>query len=113
MRLETNLLSRDWTVIHKGRTFYVNYTEADCQTLALCNRGNWEVWQETDDGTEELNEYSFKDDTPEQRRQAQKNAHLKHELLRFCIDNWDNKFIQQLREKLQEQKQLLGGILDD
>jgi len=113
MRLETNQISRDWTVIHKGRTFYVNYTEADCQTLALCNRNNWEVWEETDDGVEELNACVFKDDTPEERARAEENSLLKEKLIRFCIENWDNKFIQDLREKLQEQKQLLGGILDD
>ncbi len=107
MRLETNLLSRDWTVSHKGRTFYVNYTAADCQTLVLCNRGNWEIRQETDDGTEELNEYSFKDDTPEQQRQTQKNALLKHELIKFCIDNWDNQFMLDIKEEFFEQKDIM------
>jgi hypothetical protein len=107
MQLETNIISRDWTVIYKGRTFYVNYTEADCQTLALCNRGNWEVWQETDDGTEELNEYSFCDDKPEQKRQVRKNARLKEKLVKFCIDNWDNQFMQEIKEQFLEQKDLL------
>ena len=107
MQLETNIISRDWTVIYKGRTFYVNYTEADCQTLALCNRGNWEVWQETDDGTEELNEYSFSDDTPGQRKQAEQNARLKEKLVKFCIDNWDNQFMQEIKEQFLEQKDLL------
>ena len=55
----------------------------------------------------------FKDDTPEQRRQAQKNAHLKHKLVRFCIDNWDNQFMQEIKEQFLEQKDLLWGILDD
>ena len=113
MRLETNQISRDWTVIHKGRTFYVNYTEADCQTLALCNRNNWEVWEETDDGVEELNAYVFKDDTPEERANAEENSLLKERLIRFCIENWDNKFMQELKENLQEQNEVLGGILDD
>ena len=107
MQLETNQISRDWTILHNGRTFYINYTEADCQTLALCNRGNWEVWEETDDGTEELNEYSFKDNTPEQRKQAQKNAHLKRKLIRFCIDNWDNPFMQEIKEQFLEQKDIM------
>jgi hypothetical protein len=107
MQLEANLISRDWTVSHKGRTFYVNYTEADCQNLALCNRGNWEVWQETDNGTEELNEYRFKDDTPGQRKQAEQNARLKEKLVKFCIDNWDNQFMQEIKEQFLEQKDLL------
>jgi len=33
--VETNQISRDWTVLHEGRTFYVNFTESDGQTLAL------------------------------------------------------------------------------
>ena len=43
MKVEQNIVSRDWTVLHKGRRFYVNFTESDVQTLALCNRDNWEV----------------------------------------------------------------------
>ena len=107
MRIETNQISRDWTVIHQGRTFYVNYTEADCQSLALCNRSNWEVWQETEDGTEELNEYRLSDDKPEQRKQTEQNARLKKKLVKFCIDNWDNQFMQEIKEQFLEQKDLL------
>ena len=107
MQLEKNQISRDWTILHNGKRFYVNFTESDGQTLALCNRGNWEVWEDTEDGVEELNEYCFKDDTPEQQRQAQKNAHLKDELVRFCIDNWDNQFMQEIKEQFLEQKDLL------
>ncbi len=112
MRLEKNQISRDWTILHNGRRFYINLTESDGQTLALCNRNNWEVWEETDDGVEELNEYVFKDNTPKERAKAEENSLLKERLIRFCIENWDNRFIQELNEKLQEQKQLLGGILD-
>lgn len=46
MQLETNQISRDWTILHNGRKFYVNYTESDGQTLALCNQDNWEVWEQ-------------------------------------------------------------------
>ena len=113
MQLETNQISRGWTILHSGRKFYVNLTESDGQTLALCNRDNWEVWEETDDGTEELNEFVFRDDTAEERAKAKENSLLKERLIRFCIENWDNKFMQELKEKLQEQKQLLRGILDD
>jgi hypothetical protein len=113
MRLETNQISRDWTILHDSRKFYVNYTDSDGQTLALCNRNNWEVWEETDDDVEELNEFVFKDDTPEERARAEKNSLLKERLIRFCIENWDNHFMQEIKAKLQEQKELLGGILDD
>ncbi|MHC4103336.1 MAG: hypothetical protein ACYSR9_00240 [Planctomycetota bacterium] len=113
MQLEVNQISRDWTILHNGRKFYVNYTESDGQTLALCNRNNWEVWEETDDGVGELKEYVFKDDTPEERAKAEENSLLKERLISFCIVNWDNQFMQELEEKLHQQKQLLGGILDD
>lgn len=107
MQLETNQISRDWAILHNGRKFYVNLTESDGQTLALCNRNNWEVWQETDDGTEELNEYGFSDDKPEQRKQTEQNARLKEKLVKFCIDNWDNQFMQEIKEQFLEQKDLL------
>jgi hypothetical protein len=113
MQLETNQISRDWTILHNGRKFYVNLTECDGQTLALCNRNNWEVWEETDDGAEELNAYVFKDYTPEERTRAEENSLLKEKMIRFCLENWDNKFIQEIRKKLDEQKEILGGILDD
>jgi hypothetical protein len=29
MQLEANQISRDWTILHDGRNFYVNYTESD------------------------------------------------------------------------------------
>ena len=113
MQIKANQISRNWTILHKGRTFYVNYTESDGQTLALCNRDNWEVWEETEEGTEELDAYSFQGDTPKEQAGAQENSLLKEKLIRFCIENWDNPFMQEIKDKLQEHKELLGGILDD
>jgi hypothetical protein len=71
------------------------------------NRDNWEVLEETDDGPEELNMYVFKDDTPKEREIAAKNALLKEELVKFCIENWDNGFIQEIRKEIAEQAELL------
>ncbi|MDD5134566.1 MAG: hypothetical protein PHP01_04045 [Phycisphaerae bacterium] len=68
MQLEANQISRDWTILHNGRTFYVNFTESDGQSLALLNRDNWEIYEETDESTEELDIYIFGDDTPQQKR---------------------------------------------
>ena len=107
MHCETNQISRDWTILHEGRRFYVNYTESDGQTLALLNRDNWEVLEETDDDTEELNVYVFKEDTPGQREKAEENVRLKEELVRFCIENWDNEFIQEIKKEMDEQLELL------
>jgi hypothetical protein len=111
MQLAKNQISRDWTVLHNNRKFYVNLTECDGQTLALCNRNNWEVWEETDDGVEELHEYVFKSDTSEEQAKAEKNSLLKEKLIKLCIENWDNQFMKEIKEKLQQHKELLEGIL--
>jgi hypothetical protein len=107
MELEANQISRDWTILHKGRRFFVNYTDSDIHTLALMNRSNWEVLEERDDDTEELNIYVFKNSTRKERKRAKKNARLKEQLVKFCIKNWDNDFIQQIKNEIAEQAELL------
>ena len=102
MELKANHISRDWTVMHNGRRFYVNYTDSDEQTLTLMNRDYWEVLEEIDDDTEELNVYAFKGSNRKERMLAAKNAKLKEELVKFCIENWDNSFIQQIKEEMAE-----------
>jgi len=106
MQLEANQISRDWTVLHDGRKFYVNYTESDTQTLALCNRDNWEVWEETDEGIEELEIYVF-GDSKEKRKKAKENFELMKKLMRVCVENWDNRFMQQIKKELRQQKEAL------
>ena len=108
MELEANQISRDWTILHKGRRFYVNYTDSDTHTLALMNRSNWEVVEETDDDTGELNVYVFKNSTRKERKRAEKNARLKEQLVKFCIENWDNDFIRQIKKEMTEQAELLA-----
>jgi hypothetical protein len=103
MQLETNQISRDWTILHDGRKFYVNFIESDGQTLALLNRNNWEVLEETDEGTEELDVYSFSADTPQRKRRIEENFRLAEELIKFCIKNWDNKFMQELKKEMEQQ----------
>ena len=107
MQLEQNQISRDWTVRHECRTFYVNYTQSDGQTLALMNRDNWEVWEQTEEGIEELDIYSFAADGAEERAKAEENFELMKRLIRFCIANWDKGFMQEIKEDLQEQKEAL------
>jgi hypothetical protein len=109
MEIEQNTISRDWTVIHEGRTFYVNLTESDGQTLALCNRGNWNVLEETETGTEELDCYVFSDSTPEQKRHAEENAWLIDKLIAFCIRNWNNAFMQELKESMEAERRRIEG----
>jgi len=108
MRLEANQISRDWTILHGNRTFYVNFTESDGQTLALMNRDNWEVLEETEDGPEELKIHVFNDDTPLERELATENALLKEKLVRFCIKHWDNGFMQEIRKDIAEKASWLA-----
>ena len=110
MQVQTNQISRDWTILHEGRTFYVNYTQSDGQTLALCNRDNWEIWEKTDEGTEELDIYSFTGDDEQQRAKAQENFKLMKRLIGFCIEQWDNDFFREIKEDLQEQKEALKSL---
>jgi len=103
MNIEGNRISRDWTILHNGRKFYVNYTESDSHTLALLNRDNWEVSEEVDGDIEELNVYEFSDDTARQRQIKKQNALLKEKLIGFCIENWDNRFMHGIKEQMQNQ----------
>lgn len=109
MEIEQNTISRDWIVLHDGRRFFVNFTESDGQTLALCNRDNWEVEEETEGGTEELNIYTFSNDSPEEQKRAEENARLMDRLIAFCIRNWDNAFVKELWEDLEEPRRRLEG----
>jgi hypothetical protein len=109
MEIEQNTISRDWTVVHEGRRFYVNLTESDGQTLALCNRDNWDILEETEAGTRGLNCYVFRDSTPKQKRQAEENAWLIDRLIAFCIRNWNNAFMQELKENMEIQRRRSEG----
>jgi hypothetical protein len=109
MEIEQNTISRDWTVVHEGRRFYVNLTESDGQTLALCNRDNWDILEETETGTEELNCYIFSDSTPEQKREAEENAWRVDKLIAFCIRNWNNAFMQELKETMEAERKRIEG----
>jgi ABC-type tungstate transport system permease subunit len=102
MQLELNQISRDWIILHKGRTFYVNYTDSDGQTLVLLNRDNWEIWEDMGERTELLNVYGFSTDTPQQRKAIGKNVRLANELIKFCVKNWDNKFMQNVKKDMEQ-----------
>ena len=100
MKVEQNTISRDWTIINNGRKFYVNFTESDGQTLTLCNRDNWQISEETDNGTEKLSGCVFGGMTAEQRRKAQKDIRIVKEIITFCIEYWDNQFMQEFWQEL-------------
>ncbi len=109
MRIEQNTISRDWTVRYRGRRFFVNFTESDGQTLALCNRDNWQIHEETEKRTEELNACVVSNNSPEEREQARENEKVTEKLITFCIANWDNGFMEELREGLEEQRKRPEG----
>jgi hypothetical protein len=109
MEIEQNTISRDWTVTHEGRRFFVNFTESDGQALALCNRENWQIHEETEDGVEEFEAYVLSSSSPQEEQQAQENAAMIDELIVFCIRNWDNWFMVELRKDLEEQRRRLEG----
>ena len=87
----------------------MNFTESDGQTLALCNRENWQIHEETEAGTEELNYDVFSDSSPEQKQQAEENAWLINKLIAFCIGNWNNAFMQGLKEDMEIQRRRIEG----
>jgi len=74
----------------------VNFTESDGQTLAMMNRDNWEITEETDDGDIELNGLVFSSMTQQERQKAADDAKLVKAVIIHCIENWDNDFMQQL-----------------
>jgi len=109
MKIEQNTISRDWTVLYKGRRFFVDFTESDGQTLALCNRDKWQIHEQTEDAIEELNAYVFNKSSLEERAQAEENAKIIDKLIGFCIRNLDNRFMQEVKQELEEQSKSLEG----
>lgn len=75
---EQNTISRDWAITYKGKTYYVNLTYSDGQTLALCNRNHWEI---TDENGEEVC-YAF------EREQPELSENEIDEIIEFCTKNF-------------------------
>ena len=78
----------------------MNFTESDGQTLVMMNRDSWEITEETDDGTVELNGYVFSSMTEQERQKAADDVKLVKAIITYCIENWDNDFMQQLEQDL-------------
>ena len=109
MEIEQNTISRDWTVTHEGRRFYVNFTDGDGQTLALCNRENWQIQEETEGSIEEFGAYAFGGSSPEEREQAQENAEMIDELVGFCLAHWENEVAWEMTENMEMQRRRREG----
>ena len=104
MEVQQNSIARDWTVVHEGWRFHVNFMESDGQTLALLNRENWEIAEKTEDGMEEFSVCAFNDSSPVERKQAEETARIIDELVAFCIENWENEFMREIQENMKEQR---------
>ncbi len=98
MEIIQNTISRDWIVRHKGVRYFVNYTHSDGQTPALRNRYNWEIFEETKNGKREVEVDVPQEPTPQQYRKAKQDYLLWHKLLVFCVENWNNEFLEGLKE---------------
>ena len=85
----------------------MNFTESDGQTLALCNRDNWDIQEETEDGIEEFDAYVLSNSSPEEQKQAEDNAEMIDELIVFCIRKWNNRFMRELKKDMEEQRKRL------
>jgi len=109
MEIEQRAISRDWTVRYKGRRFFVNLAESDGQTLALLNRENWQIHEETDEGIEEVHPFVLGETSPEEENRADENAQIIDALIGFCIRNWDDAFTKELRQNLEAQRRRLAG----
>lgn len=89
MKIEQNIISRDWFVSYKGKNYHVNLTYSDGQTLALLNRDYWEIQDEN--GNEVC--YAFKGEQPEL---SEKET---NEIIEFCTKNF---LTGSFKEKLNE-----------
>jgi len=109
MKIEQNTISRDWTVVYEGRRFYVNFTESDGQTLALCNRENWQIQEETEGSIEELNVHVLSNSSPDEQEQAEENAGVMDRLIDFCLARWEYEVAWEMTENRKMQNKGLAG----
>lgn len=75
---------KNFTVKHKGKTYYVDYLNSDGQILGLSNRDYWEVYNEDD---EELPNHKIKGDKVILNK---KELRLKIKLIKFCIKHFED-----------------------
>ena len=108
MEIEQNTISRDWTVTHEGRRFFVSFTDGDTQTLGLCNRDNWKIREETEDGIDEFGACIFSS-SPEEREHAREDAEMMDMLIGFCLGHWEHEVAREMTEQMEMQKRRREG----
>ena len=82
MKLTQTVVQKFFTVIHKGKTYYIDYVNSD-DAIILGNRDYWEV---LDEELEEISPYII----GKSNKQAEKNVKLYYQLVEFCIEHFDD-----------------------
>ena len=49
-------------------------------------------------------------DSKEKQEKVKENYELMKKLITFCIENWDNRFMREIKEELQQQKEALESL---
>lgn len=82
IKLTQTIIHKSFTVKYKGKYYSADYANSDGQTLLLCNRDYWEVYNEEG---EELPNHSFKGNKvfPDK-----KELGIKIKLINFCIKHF-------------------------
>lgn len=86
MKLTQTVIQKYFTVIHKGKTYYIDYINSDDAILL----GNRDEWQILDEELEELNAYVFKDTPKKELKKIKKNAKLMNKLIKLCIKHFND-----------------------
>ena len=110
MRLEQNTISRDWTVTHEGRRFFVDFACRDAPIPGVYDREKWRIREETDEGIEEFGACVSNDSSPEEQAKAEERAGMIEKLIEFCLGYWEDEISREMTEHLEEQKRLREGL---
>lgn len=85
MKLLQTVLEKNFTIEHKGKTYYVSYINSDGQILL--NRFGWEVY---DEESEELDIYLFANASRNKREEVLQNQKLYICLIKFCMRHFND-----------------------
>ena len=89
MEIQQNTISRDWTVVHRGKTYFVNFMYSDGQILGPCNRGHLEIKDEAGD-----------DAMYEVDRKARLSEAEVDEIVECCLKYWRSELPEYVLEVL-------------
>ncbi len=87
MKIEQTTLHKTFTVVYKGKRYYVDYINSDGETLSLFNRDNWEIY---DEYSEELQIYTYYEKTKKEKRDMKANRDIFRKLVGFCLNHFED-----------------------